>query len=295
MKNENTEKSETTQSSAAGVDDLVGKALTFARNTAREEIDSIDRLHKRTLAALGIQLAAFGLLFSFLGWIGYSNLKRVAVQTTTDVVKERLADELTKKNIDLAVQQALDEHASDQIKRAVHDQVVVAVTRQLADQAPELRARTEAMTAIAVASLQPRIEAFARQQAMALILKANEPRHLGPVQRAALSSYAQKVGHFTVTVAFGGDPEAQTYAEQISQSLEDGGWKVERQTLLTSRLDFPSYGLVVATTPELEDSFTVTELMNCLKTAKLQPQLVVSPKPAEWGQKTALLVLPKVR
>jgi len=276
-------------------EDLVQKALDFARNTARDEVDSIDRLHKRTLNALGIQLAAFGLLFSFLGWIGYANLKRVAVQSATDVVKERLADELTKRNIDIAVQQALREHATEQIAQAVRDQVAIAVAKQLADQAPELRSQTEAMTAKAVAGLQPQIEAFAKQQALNLILKANEPRNLETAQREALSSYARKAGSITVDVAVGGDPEAQLYEEQISQSLEAGGWKVQRDALLGSRLDFPKYGLVVATTPELEKSSTVTELMSCLRAARLHPELFVSSKPGGWGPQPALVVLPKAR
>ncbi len=66
MKSEKTEQRETTQGSAASAEDLVEKALAFARDTARGEIDSIDRLHKRALTVLGIQVAAFGLLFSFL-------------------------------------------------------------------------------------------------------------------------------------------------------------------------------------------------------------------------------------
>jgi hypothetical protein len=295
MKDEKTEQRGTTQSSAASAEDPVEKALAFARDTARDEIASIDRLHKRTLTALGVQVAAFGLLFSVLGWVGYSNLKRVAVQTATDEVKERLADELTKKNIDIAVQQALREHATDQITQAIQDQVAIAITKRLADEAPELRAQTQSMTAKAVASLQPQIEAFARQQAMDLIVKTYEPRRLDPAQRAALSAYAQKVAPFTVNVAVGGDPEAQHYEEQISQSLEAGGWRVMRQALLGSRLDFPSYGLVVATTPELQGSSTVRELMNCLQAAKLRPQLIVSSEPAEWGPQTTLIVLPKAK
>jgi hypothetical protein len=295
MDNEKTDLEKAAQSPVTSAGDLVQQALAFARDTARDEINSIDRLHKRTLTTLSIQLAVFGLLLSFLGWIGYSNLKRIVVQTTTDVVKERLADELTKKNIDIAVQQALLEHATDQIAQAVRDQVSIAVTKKVAEQAPELRALTEAITTKTVAGLHPQIEAYAKQQALNLILKANEPRRLAPAQAAALSDCTQKTTSLSVNIAVGGDPEAQHYEEQISQSLEAGGWKVEKQALFSVRLDFPSYGLVVATTPELEQSSTVKKLMNCLQAAKLEPQLKVSSKPAEWGTQTTLVVLPKDR
>src|SRR5690348_10705379 len=136
MESNKTQEESVAKKSPVSSDDLVQKALIFARDIARDEIRSIDRLHKRTLFALGIQVAAFGLLFSFLGWIGYSNLKRVAVQQTTLVVKERLADELTKKNIDDSVKDVLREHATDQITHAINDHVASAIAEQLANQAP---------------------------------------------------------------------------------------------------------------------------------------------------------------
>lgn len=295
MESNKTQEESVAKKSPVSSDDLVQKALIFARDIARDEIRSIDRLHKRTLFALGIQVAAFGLLFSFLGWIGYSNLKRVAVQQTTLVVKERLADELTKKNIDDSVKDVLREHATDQITHAINDHVASAIAEQLANQAPGLRARTEAMTARAIANLQPQIEAFAKQQALELIHKANEPRHLVSEQRAILTGCLSKTSHSALTVAVGGDPEAQHFEEEISTTLEAGGWKVERLALLGTHLDFPSYGLVIATAPELKQSPAVRDLTNCLQAARLHAQMQTNPKSAEWGNQIVLIVLPKAR
>ncbi|WP_446744327.1 hypothetical protein [Silvibacterium acidisoli] len=294
MENE-TGRNEIAEKSIACNDDSLQKSLEFARRVAKDEIDSIERLHNRALKALSIPLAGFVLLFSCVGWIGYLNLKHVAVQTATDVVKERLADELTQKNIDTAVQYAVREHAADQIANAVNKQVASAITKHLTEQAPELRDETSAMTAKAISNLQPQIEAFAKQQALRLISEANEPRQLSLAQRQALIDYAKRTPHLSVNVAVGGDSEAQHYAALISQSLEAGGWKVERQALLSSYLDLPSYGLVLAVVPALQGSSTVTELVNCLTAANLKPQLRASPKSAEWGEETTLIVMPKAR
>jgi hypothetical protein len=274
-------------------EDTVRQLLTFARASAKDEIDSIDRLHKRTLTALTVPLTAFGLLFTLVGWIGYSNLKRVAVQTATDVVKERLEDELTKKNIDTVVQRALQEHATEQINDSARAQIKIAVADQVAKQGPELRTLTTAMTAKAVASIQPQIEEFAKQQAQALISEINKPRSLNATSVGALTAYAKKTAPLSFLIAVGGDPEAQNYEEQISQALEAGGWKAEKQALFGTRLDLPRYGLVVVTNPKQEHSPIVSNFLNCLREAKLPVQLIVSSKPAEWGDATVLLVLPK--
>jgi hypothetical protein len=276
-------------------DDTLRQLLDFARETAKYEIDSIDRLHKRTLMALTIPLTAFGLFFTFVGWVGYSNLKRVAVQTASNVVKQRLEDEITKKNIDAVVQRVLQEHATEQINDSVREQIKMAVADQVARKAPELRNLSAAMTAKAVTSIQPQIEEFAKQQAEALVAKINKPRLLDAASVLALTGYAKKNAPLSFTIAVGGDPEAQNYEEQIAQALEAGGWKIERQALLGTRLDLPRYGLLMVTNPKQEHSPMVLKLLNCLREAKLPVQLIVSSKPAEWGDETVLLVLPKHR
>jgi hypothetical protein len=295
MEHTKTHVEQTAHTLDAGVETTIQRSLEFARATARDEIESIDRLHKRTLTALGIQLAAFGLLFSFVGWIGYSNLKRVAVQTATDVVKERLADELTQKNIDTAVQQALQEHATEQIADSVRAQVSAAVAQEMAKQAPQLRALTSAMTTKAVASIQPQIEAFAKAQAQGLISEIEKPRQLDASSRFALTKCAKVSGPLNFGLAVGGDPEAQNYEAQISQALRAGGWKVDETALLGSRLDLPRYGLAMVTTPKSEHSSDVGHFLSCFREAKMPVQLVVSSTPADWETDTALVVLQKTR
>lgn len=144
--------------SASYSEETLRQLLTFARTSAKDEIDSIERLYNRALKAFAIPLTGFLILFSAVGWIGYTNLKQLAVQTATNVVKQRLEDELTKKNIDAVIQTALREHATEQINDSARAQIELAVADQVARQSPELRALTTAMTAKAVARIQPQIE-----------------------------------------------------------------------------------------------------------------------------------------
>ena len=270
----------------ASCDEALLKALTFARETATAEIDSIDRLHKRTLLALTIPLGAFGLLFTVVGWMGYSNLRRVAVNTSTEIVKQRLDDQLTRKNIDASVSSALREHAATQIKEAVADQV--------SKQTPQLQILMREMTSKAINEMRPQIVASARTEAQELLKETFTPRTLDDARANALTNCVRRVANMPITVSVGGDPEAQGYERQIADALIKGGWRGDEGVLLGAHRSLPRYGLAVVTSPELKDGDGARRIQQCLREARLNAPLVLeTSQNSELSHQTTLAVLPK--
>ena len=91
------------------------------------------------------------------------------------------------------------------------------------------------------------------------------------------------------------DPEAQHFNAQLAQAFIAGGWKVDLQALLSTLLDIPRYGVVIATTPQLQHTTVVLHLLDCFRAAGIPFRFVVGPKAEEWSEDTMVLVLPKER
>ena len=104
------------------------ETLNFARQLAKEEIDSIERIHKRTLqsfAYIGVFVAAAAALF---GYIGYVNLKTAAISTAENQmrteVKKQVQAKLTKENIDDIVQDQVRSFSATRMSTAIHDELI---------------------------------------------------------------------------------------------------------------------------------------------------------------------------
>jgi hypothetical protein len=273
---------------ASSPDQTLLAALKYARETARDEIESVERLHKRTLLALTVPLSAFGILFSIVGWIGYTNLKRVAVSTSTEIVKQRLDDQLTRLNIDDSVQGVLRDHAGSQIKDAVADQI--------SKQTPQLQSVMKEMTAKAVNELRPQIEISAKTQAQEYIRETFKPRTIDGPSAASLISCLKVSSKIRLNIAVGGDPEAQSYERELADALQQGGWQTSEQALLGFHANLPRYGLALVTSQELGTRAGVKNLQKCFRQAGVMaPLFVEANKDSELSGLTSLVVLPKPR
>lgn len=101
----------------------VKEALDFAQRMAKQEIDSIERLHARTLKALSFIVTGFVLCLGFFGWIGYTNLRDVAVRTAqkrveTEVTRQ-VQEKLTKEHIDEIVKEQVSTYAKSEMEAAI--------------------------------------------------------------------------------------------------------------------------------------------------------------------------------
>jgi hypothetical protein len=276
--------------------DSIREALAFARQTAKDEIEAIDRLHKRTLISLGIIAGALSLILSLIGWVGYTNLKRIAVQTATDVVQKRLEDELTQKNIDKAVQTALKEHANAQIDAEVRNQVQFHISQQLAELAPQIKQQTAKFTSDAVAKLHPQIEATAKQEAQTLLHTLYAPRSLTQQQVEALVKTARRLGAPArlISVGVGTEPESRQFASQIAMALNSAGWIADARAIVTvSGLDSP-YGIYILTRDPDHPEENALKLEQCLRAAGQTVKFGKSPGPIPpLVDTSSLLIQPK--
>lgn len=98
-------------------------ALEYAERIAKHEIESIDRLHKRTLKSLSILVTLFSLFLTVLGWIGYDNLKAFATNVArremeTEVTRQVQA-KLTKEHVDEIVSMQLRSHTNEEFDNAI--------------------------------------------------------------------------------------------------------------------------------------------------------------------------------
>ncbi len=103
--------------------DSVKEALEFAELLAKQEIDSIERLHQRTLKALSVIVTGFVFCLGIFGWIGYTNLRDVAVsvaqkQVETEVTRQVQA-KLTKEHIEEIVKQQVSTYSKLELEAAI--------------------------------------------------------------------------------------------------------------------------------------------------------------------------------
>ncbi len=180
-------------------------ALTFARKIAKQEIDSIERIHKRTLqsfAYIGIAVAATAGIF---GYIGYSNLRDAAIATAenqvrTEVTRE-VREKLTQENIESIVQDQVRNYSETKLQDAVHKALMAPTQLQII--------RTAAATAAADESRSQMKKQFA-------------PRHFTKEQSDAFVKAVNEQPGLTelpVAIMPGMSIEAEEYAKEISSSV----------------------------------------------------------------------------
>lgn len=105
----------------------VQDALTFAQSIAREEIAIIERLHYRTLKYIawigGVVLAIGGILT----FIGYANLKSLAVATAKAQMRQEVTDQvrekLKKEDIEKIVREQVQDYSTSGVKNTIHKEL----------------------------------------------------------------------------------------------------------------------------------------------------------------------------
>ena len=70
--------------------DHTKEALLLARQIAKDEIESIERLHKRTIAQLAIIAGSVTVLWAVIAYIGFDNLKSGVAVDVMPAVSRKL-------------------------------------------------------------------------------------------------------------------------------------------------------------------------------------------------------------
>jgi hypothetical protein len=190
-------------------DKRVMDALTFARQIAKEEIDNIERIHKRTLqsfAYIGIATAAAAGIF---GYLGYSNLRDTAVATAenqmrTEVTKQ-IQEKLTKEDVEGIVQDQVRLYSATKMSEAVHK---------------ELMAPTESAM----------IRAAAADESRNQIKEQFSQRHFSDAQSKAfikaVNAHVDLDGYPVIVMPMMMNSEAEIYANEIRATVNQTKLKI---------------------------------------------------------------------
>jgi hypothetical protein len=193
----------------SGAEDGVKDALEFARQLAREEIESIERIHGRTLksfAYIGVAVATAAAIF---GYFGYANLRNTAITTAENQMRaevtKQVREKLTQENVESIVQEQVRNYSATEMSEAIHNAL-----------------RAPAESAI--------IRAAAADEARNQIKEQFSPRHFTEAQSKAfikavndqpdLEGYPVNVLPMTL------NSEAETYASEIRASVAQTKLKV---------------------------------------------------------------------
>jgi hypothetical protein len=182
--------------------DEIKNALIFARATADAEVESIERIHKRTLVSFGYVGGAVFALAAIFGYIGYSNIQAAAITTAKaqmqKEVEEQVREKLTTEHIDQIVRDQLRDLSATSLHEQIHKELIsdplASTIRQVAE------AETKAQVA-----------------------KQFSPRHLSPKEASLLiETLASSKGLNGYPVSAIGTPydfEAMTYAAELRNCL----------------------------------------------------------------------------
>lgn len=182
--------------------DQVKDALLLARQIASDEIESIDRLHKRTLASLAVIAGIVTAFWAIVAFIGFDNLKGAAIAVAEsqmrDEVTRQVQEKLTKENINQIVREQIQSYTSQNLTNQIHK----VLTEPPVSLSIKEAADREAQEMIHK-QFSPR--RFTSEQSRLLIEQVNGTK--------ALDGLPIAVNSLTVNV------EANNYAAQIKESL----------------------------------------------------------------------------
>jgi hypothetical protein len=107
--------------------DSTMQALELAQRLAKNEIDSIERLHKRTLTYISWVLGIGTVFLALLGIVGFSNLKGMAVAVAERNLKKEVTlqvqQKLKKEDINAIVKEETASFAANELTAAVRHQI----------------------------------------------------------------------------------------------------------------------------------------------------------------------------
>ncbi|MGD0627944.1 MAG: hypothetical protein ABR987_01250 [Terracidiphilus sp.] len=260
-------------------EDRLKEALIFARELAQEEIQSIERIHGRTLQSfkyIGISVAAAGAL---IGFIGYVNLRNMAIRTAQNQmqaeVTKQVQEKLTKENIEGIVQDQVRNYSETKMQEAVHKALMVPAQSQM-------------------------IRAAAADEARNQIKKQFAPRHFTKEQSdafvKAVNDQPDLVGLPVEVMPSGFSIEASDYAKEISSSVALTKLKVVQ--------NFPGFdaspieGVAIyrdTASPEIPARRLQQAFLACGIDAKIVAAPSPPPNQLPAGEKVPLLIFVGVR
>jgi len=224
------------QSSEQGVE---VKALSIARSIVTQELASIDRLHKRTLAYITGYTTVMALLFAVLGWIGYERLQAVVLDATMKNVEkqtlqrvnDRVDEDLKRLDVPDIINNKVADFADSDLRSALTEQMQHGPVNDLIRRtafAAASGARSQVVQSKGVT--EPKIsgrfitddqqgkfrECIAHRQSLPPAPTAGRPE-------APNTAIARRVNLFVVP----SDPEALNYANQIKALIKSVGWEAD--------------------------------------------------------------------
>lgn len=103
------------------------EALKFAQEMADGELKRIERMHKMSIAFLSVLAGGFGVLLAVFSWIGFANLKRVAVSTARaqmqEEVTQQVRSKLTSENINGIVRTETHDFAESELRSQIGNEI----------------------------------------------------------------------------------------------------------------------------------------------------------------------------
>ena len=189
--------------------DHTKEALLLARQIAKDEIESIERLHKRTIAQLAIIAGSVTVLWAVIAYIGFDNLKSgaiaVAESKMRDEVTRQVQEKLTKENINQIVQDQIQSYTAQSLSAQIHRE-------------------------ISGPPLSNEIRQAASDEARLLIRKQYSQRELTREQSKALidkiATIKELAGYPVCVNPAAFNPEAIGYASSIEASLRRSALKI---------------------------------------------------------------------
>ena len=97
--------------------------FVFARNMANDEIKNVERLHDKTIRSLTVLMAGFSIVCGFIGYVGFNNLRDIAVGTATSTMTATITNLMEEKKVATIVDGLIANYAKDSIDRQVAERV----------------------------------------------------------------------------------------------------------------------------------------------------------------------------
>lgn len=183
--------------------DNIKDALEFAGGMADREIERIKSLHEDTLKSLGILVAAVLLVFSLLGWIGYTNLRDAAVESAQKTVQAEVTRQVQEK----LTKEHIDEIVKDQVSNYSKATMEAAIQKDL---------QTEPLAS--------QIRNAASSTASNIVATKFQPRHITSDQCSAfvkaVDSYEDLNGFPVAVIPTAFNTEADAFSSEIEKCIK---------------------------------------------------------------------------
>jgi hypothetical protein len=238
--------------------DVLKEALRYARDTAQVELDRIDKIHERTVKYISYYLLVVTGGLGLLGWIGFSNLKTLAVETAKTSESQEVA------------RQVADKLKQADIKRIVNEQMEDFVSHELG---------ADLEKAIKSGPLHKEILDAASIQSRQLVVESIGQRHLSPDSSRRLTDAINaetRLQNYPISVS-GADfnPEAYRYSKEISKAISISKAKSVDPSYGSPAVEVPD-GVVIYYDEKL-DPVPAQRLLRCFEAAGIKSRVEGAP------------------